>query len=75
MVWPPYLRVVGLGRDGTSHGTWVPFVHIPSGPACVQKSWLKKIPMAIRAGVIYELGASGFQVQSSNHIGHAISSI
>ena len=33
------LRVVGLGRDGTSHGTRVPLVHIPSGQACVQKSW------------------------------------
>ena len=33
------LRVVGLGRDGTSHLTRVPFVHIPSGQACVQKSW------------------------------------
>ena len=33
----------------------------------------KKILMAIRAGV--ELGASGFQFQSSDHIGHATSSI
>ena len=35
---PP--RVVGLGRDG--HLAWdlcVPFVPIPSGQACVQKSW------------------------------------
>ena len=32
------LRVMGLGRDGTLHGTWVSFVHIPSGKACVQKS-------------------------------------
>ena len=33
------LRVVGLGRDGTLHGTWVLFVHIPPRQACVQKSW------------------------------------
>ena len=33
------LRNVGLGRDGTLHVTWVSLVHIPTGPACVQKSW------------------------------------
>ena len=33
------LRDVGLGRDGTLHGTWVSLMHIPTGPACVQKSW------------------------------------
>ena len=30
---------VGLGRDGTLHVTWVSLVHIPTGPACVQRSW------------------------------------
>jgi len=33
------LRDVGLGRDGTLHGTWVSLMHIPTGQACVQKSW------------------------------------
>ena len=33
------LRNVGLGRDGTLHVTWVSLGHIPTGPACVQKSW------------------------------------
>ena len=33
------LQNVGLGRDGTLHVTWVSLVHIPTGPACVQKSW------------------------------------
>ena len=30
---------VGLGRDGTLHGTRVSLMQIPTGPACVQKSW------------------------------------
>ena len=33
------LRDVGLGRDDTLHVTWVSLMHIPTGPACVQKSW------------------------------------
>ena len=32
------LRVVGLGWDGTSHGTWVPFMHIPYGQAWSRKA-------------------------------------
>ena len=71
------LHVVGLGRDGTSHGTRVRDLspvraHSLWAGLCPEKL-VKKIPMAVRAGV--ELGASGFQVQSSDHIGHAISSI
>ena len=31
-------KSVWLGGDGTSHGTLVPFKHIPSRQACVQKS-------------------------------------
>ena len=32
------LWVVGLGRDGTLHGTWVLFVHIPSGRPVSRKA-------------------------------------
>ena len=39
----PALRFVGLGRDGTSHGTYESrFVPIPSGQACVQKKLVKQ---------------------------------